>query len=69
MIKRPLIKDKRDQVLGEFRGAFVIERYLDANSAGFYLQGDPSKPSDETNPNAVLGPYRFRVVSSKQFGL
>lgn len=64
-----IFKDNRDQVLGEFRGSFVLERYLDANSAGFYVNGDPSKPSDETNPNAVLGPYRFRVVSSKQFGL
>lgn len=68
-LDQAVFKDKRDQVLGEFRGSFVIERYLDANSAGFYVNGELSKPSDESNPNATLGPYRFRVVSSKQFGL
>jgi uncharacterized protein (TIGR02600 family) len=68
-LQQASFRDGRDQVLGEFRGSFVIERYLDANTAGFYVNGDLAKPSDETNPAAVLGPYRFRVVSSKQFGL
>ncbi|NJK90515.1 MAG: Verru_Chthon cassette protein A [Blastochloris sp.] len=44
---------------GEFRGSFVIERYLDPNTQTF----------DESDPNAVLGPYRFRVISSKQVAL
>ncbi len=51
----------RDLSTGEFRGAFVIERYLDPNAASF----------DETDPGAYMGdantPYRFRVLRSKQF--
>jgi uncharacterized protein (TIGR02600 family) len=54
-----IFKEARDLITGEFRGSFVIERYLDPNAQQF----------DESDPNAVLGPYRFRVVSSKQFGL
>jgi uncharacterized protein (TIGR02600 family) len=50
-------KEERDQVTGEFRGSFVIERYLDPNLQTF----------DITDQNAVLGPYKFRVVNSKQF--
>lgn len=64
-----IFRDGRDQVLGEFRGSFVIERYLDANTAGFYTNGDITKKSDETKVDGVLGPYKFRVVNSKQFGL
>ena len=54
-----LFKTARDQVTSEFRGSFVVERYLDPNLQQF----------DESDQSAVLGPYRFRVVSSKQFGL
>ncbi len=44
-----------DQITGEFRGSFVIERFLDANLQTY----DPANP-------AGLGPYKMRVVSSKQ---
>ncbi len=44
-----------DQVTGEFRGSFVIERFLDANLQS-YDAGDV----------AGLGPYKMRVVSSRQ---
>ena len=57
--------DGKDQITGDFRGSFVIERYLDPNSAGFYKPD--GTPTDEKDPSATLGPYRFRVVSSKQF--
>jgi len=57
--------DGRDQVTGDFRGSFVVERYLDPNSAGFYRTDGTQ--SDEKDSQATLGPYRFRVVSSKQF--
>jgi hypothetical protein len=57
--------DGKDQITGDFRGSFVIERYLDPNSAGFYRTD--GTPTDEKDPSATLGPYRFRVVSSKQF--
>ncbi len=55
----------RDLIAGDFRGSFVVERYLDPNTAGF-VRPDGSSTT-ELDPSAVLGPYRFRVVSSKQF--
>jgi len=61
-------KEGRDQVLGEFRGSYEIERYLDPDTAGFYKNGDVKQPSTETDPEAILAPYRYRVISSKQFG-
>lgn len=61
-----VFKNNRDQVTGEFRGSFQIERYLDPNLAGF-VKGANEEPTTESDPDARLGPYRFRVVSSKQF--
>jgi len=61
-------KEGRDQILGEFRGSYEIERYLDPDTAGFYKNGDVKQPSTETDPEAILAPYRYRVISSKQFG-
>ena len=60
-----LFKDGVDQVTGEFRGSFVIERYLDPASTGFYLSG--TTPVSMSTPGAQLGPYKFRIVFSKQF--
>jgi hypothetical protein len=50
-------KEGRDQVTGEFRGSFVIERYLDPSTQTFNIN----------DHNDMLRPYKFRVVSSKQF--
>jgi uncharacterized protein (TIGR02600 family) len=50
-----LFREDRDAVSGDFRGSFVVERYLDPNLQKF------------ENDDDTLGPYRFRVVSSKQF--
>ena len=61
-----VFKNGQDQVIGEFRGSFVIERYLDPATAGFYLSG--TIPAAVNTPGAQLGPYKFRVISSKQFG-
>ena len=64
-----IFNDGRDQVLGEFRGSFVVERYLDPNTAGFYKDGQKvTGTAAETDPLTTLGPYKFRVVSTKQFG-
>lgn len=66
-----LFKDGVDAVTGEFRGSFVIERYLDPATAGFYSGTTPvsfSSVVSSGNTGAQLGPYKFRVVSSKQFG-
>jgi uncharacterized protein (TIGR02600 family) len=47
-----------DKTEGEFRGSFIIERYL-----------DPTKQTYELSGTAALGPYKVRVVNSKQLAL
>ena len=47
----------KDTVTSEYRGSFLIERFLDPNAANFTI----------TDPNSTLGPYKFRVVNTKQF--
>jgi uncharacterized protein (TIGR02600 family) len=47
----------KDTVTSEYRGSFMIERFLDPNAANFSI----------TDPNSTLGPYKFRVVNTKQF--
>ena len=67
---RYVLKAAQAQPTGEFRGSFVIERYLDANSASIIRSSDgqpePNPTWDKTS-GLALGPYRFRIVSSKQF--
>ena len=54
-------KEGRDQVAGEFRGSFAIERYVDPN--------DPTIPDFATAPTETLDShYCFRVLSCKRFG-
>jgi uncharacterized protein (TIGR02600 family) len=56
----------QDQVTGELRGSYVIQRYLDPNASSLVsLTGNPSPK--ETDPDAMLGPYKFRIISSKRF--
>ena len=63
--------DGKDVVTGEFRGSFIVERYLDPNSDS--LVGADGKPTqhtvqqDENDPATMVGPYKFRIVSSKRF--
>lgn len=47
----------KDTVTSEYRGSFMIERFLDPNASTF----------DITNTNSTLGPYKFRVINTKQF--
>ena len=49
--------ERGDAVVATYQGSSIVERYLDTTQATF----------DLTNPDAQLGPYRFRVVNSKQF--
>lgn len=56
-----------DEVSAEYRGSFLLERYIDmtdlanAGTAADYAQGDPlSKPPLDSY-------YRFRVIESKRF--
>ncbi len=56
----------RDQMSGEFRGSFVLERYLDPNSDSL-VKADGVTPAAETDPDAMVGPYKYRILSSKRF--
>jgi uncharacterized protein (TIGR02600 family) len=49
--------EQGDAIVATYQGSSIVERYLDTTLATF----------DPTDPNAQLGPYRFRVVNSKQF--
>ena len=54
-----------DQVTSEYRGSVVLQRYLDPNSDSL-ISTDGSTPS-ETNPNSMVGPYKYRVIGMKRF--
>ena len=47
----------KDAVTSEYRGSFIIERFLDPNASTF----------DIADSTSTLGPYKFRVVNTKQF--
>ena len=66
-----IIKANQAQPSGEFRGSFLIERYLDPNSASLVdALGNPvNMPASGETTGLALGPYLFRTVSSKQFSL
>jgi uncharacterized protein (TIGR02600 family) len=56
--------EEKDKVTGEYRGAFLLERYLDPNSDS--LVDSQGKPASETDADSMVGPYKFRVISSKR---
>jgi len=59
-----------DEVTGEYRGSFLLERYIDqqdlvnAGSAADFTQGNPM---DESTHPPLDTYYRFRVIESKRF--
>lgn len=59
-----------DEVTGEYRGSFLLERYIDqqdlvnAGSAADFTQGNPM---DESAHPPLDSYYRFRVIESKRF--
>ncbi|MBV6500211.1 MAG: hypothetical protein CJBNEKGG_02681 [Prosthecobacter sp.] len=59
-----------DEVTGEYRGSFLLERYVDmtdlarAGTAADFTTGDPL---DETAHPPLDSYYRFRVIESKRF--
>ena len=64
--------ERKGQVLGEYRGSSLIERYVDpgdttlpdfATNSTVTLDGYP----DPNNPSKTLSAYNFRVVSTKKF--
>ncbi len=58
-------------VTGEFRGSFTIERFLDPNSDGLVRDSGSGSlvPAGENDADAFLGPYKFRILNSKQLSL
>jgi uncharacterized protein (TIGR02600 family) len=61
-----------DEISGEFRGSFLVERYIDVNDikdagekADFAKQGD--NPMDVNKHPPLDSYYRFRVLESKRF--
>jgi uncharacterized protein (TIGR02600 family) len=49
----------RDQIVGEYRGSSIIERFVDPN--------DPKLRDYDADRESIDDYYRFRVVSTKQF--
>jgi uncharacterized protein (TIGR02600 family) len=58
--------DGVDQVTSEYRGSYIVQRYLDPNSDSL-VEADNKTPGSETDPNSMVGPYKFRVVATKRF--
>ncbi|HSJ01051.1 MAG TPA: Verru_Chthon cassette protein A [Verrucomicrobium sp.] len=58
--------DGRDLVTSEYRGSFIIERYLDPN-ADSLVKADGRTPTDELDPEGMVGPYKFRIRSTTRF--
>jgi hypothetical protein len=64
-------KENRDQVTGEYRGSFIIEKYFDPNEANI-LDASGGVQPDASDQNvaatsAIRG-TRWRLVGTKQFG-
>lgn len=55
----------KDQITGEFRGSFIIERYLDPGADSLFKAD--GTPAAETDPDSMVGPYKFRIIRSKRF--
>ena len=52
--------ETKDQVLSEYRGSSMVERYVDPS--------DPLLPDFATKPTATLdGFYKFRILNTKRF--
>ena len=57
-------QEGRGKVLSEWRGSFVVERYVDPNDAMFAGVGAP----DFLSGTQPVGPYyKFRVLGTRRF--
>jgi len=57
--------DNQDQITSEYRGSYIVQRYLDPNTDS--LVTATGATGTETDPNSMVGPYKFRVVATKRF--
>ena len=65
-------QEGKDSILGEYRGATTIERYIDPSDPRFDSTNPASNggfisPDNVTGTNSLETMYRFRVVGSKKF--
>ena len=73
--------ENKDQITGEYRGSALIERYIDPadrrfnpNDSTTKAQGDQINPDHfgitgtATDHDILETAYKFRVLSTKQFG-
>lgn len=59
-----------DEVTGEFRGSFLLERYIDVNdltTAGTKADFTVGDPLNETEHPPLDSYYRFRIIETKRF--
>jgi uncharacterized protein (TIGR02600 family) len=61
--------EKKDRIIGEYRGSSTIERYIDPQDARFDPNNNGIDPKDKINvdKDSVEDAYRFRVISTKRF--
>ena len=58
--------EKHDRVVGEYRGASIIERYIDPQDERFSTTGDRANKIN-VDKESVEAAYRFRVLNTKRF--
>ena len=58
--------EKRDRVIGEYRGASIIERYVDPQDERFNL-ANPGPGKIRPDIESIDPAYRFRVLNTKRF--
>ncbi len=59
---------RRNAIVGEWRGSFVLERYIDPADPRLDAAFLDAMEADSTDPDYSLMPlYKYRVVSTKQF--
>jgi hypothetical protein len=56
-----------DQVTSEFRGSYIVQRYLDPTSDSLITTDGTTPSNPETYPNSMVGPYKYRIVNTKRF--
>jgi uncharacterized protein (TIGR02600 family) len=61
--------EKKDRVIGEYRGSSTIERFIDPEDARFDPGNGSVDEKDKINvdKDSLEPAYRFRVISSKRF--
>ncbi len=59
--------EKKDRVIGEYRGSSIIERYIDPQDERFSNTADRSIRIDVDTAKTLDDTYRFRVLGTKRF--